>query len=239
MKTILSSISLLALLLFTGSCKNKLKCVEGEGEIATRTIDLQAITGIEIRSAANVVLTQGSEQEIVVHGHNNILDIMTFDIVNGTWIIDFEECLKEAQEVEVEVTIPVLRAARISGAGTITATNHFSNPDDVELTISGSGDIDLGIDAPEINSTISGSGPIRLSGNTGTHNFSMPGSGNLFAFNLNTNTTNIDIGGSGDAEVRVDVMLDVKISGSGTVYYKGNPIVVSAITGAGEVIDAN
>ena len=43
----------------------------------------------------------------------------------------------------------------------------------------------------------------------------------------------------GDAEVRVANRLDVRISGSGDVFYKGQPEINDIITGSGDVIDAN
>jgi hypothetical protein len=39
--------------------------------------------------------------------------------------------------------------------------------------------------------------------------------------------------------VTVDNDLDITISGSGDVFYKGHPDINSSITGSGKVIDAN
>ena len=65
------------------------------------------------------------------------------------------------------------------------------------------------------------------------------GSGNIFAFNLESNDQEVRISGSGNCEVFVRDLLEVDISGSGNVFYKGNPSVSTNISGSGNVIEAN
>ena len=45
----------------------------------------------------------------------------------------------------------------------------------------------------------------------------------------------VDISGSGYAEVSASVKLDVSVSGSGDIKYKGNPALNQAISGSGSV----
>ena len=61
------------------------------------------------------------------------------------------------------------------------------------------------------------------------------------SFDLKSVNHNIDISGSGNAEVFVDGgSLDANISGSGKVYYKGAPSSFNTdITGSGKIVDAN
>jgi hypothetical protein len=45
------------------------------------------------------------------------------------------------------------------------------------------------------------------------------------------------LSGEGDAEVRVSDVLDVLMTGIGTVYYKGTPSdIIAEITGSGSVV---
>jgi hypothetical protein len=59
------------------------------------------------------------------------------------------------------------------------------------------------------------------------------------AFDLTCDTANINIDGSGDAEVTVDTELNIRITGSGDVLYKGNPSIDADIDGSGRIIDTN
>ena len=63
------------------------------------------------------------------------------------------------------------------------------------------------------------------------------GSGNVKSFGFIVQKAEDDIKGSGDASVNVTQDLKVRINGSGSVYYQGNPPVVnSQISGSGKLI---
>lgn len=65
------------------------------------------------------------------------------------------------------------------------------------------------------------------------------GVGNIRAYNLTVDTCYITTTGVGDCYVMVDNLLNVLISGVGHVYYKGNPSIISNITGVGSIVDDN
>ncbi|HEY3430130.1 MAG TPA: head GIN domain-containing protein [Cyclobacteriaceae bacterium] len=103
----------------------------------------------------------------------------------------------------------------ISGSGGVT----------LNLSIAGAADFDL-----------SGSGKIKAAGSAQTVKADITGSGEILAANLETDKCNIHISGSGDVEINVKTELDARISGSGTVRYKGNPARVNAdASGSGSV----
>jgi Putative auto-transporter adhesin, head GIN domain len=61
------------------------------------------------------------------------------------------------------------------------------------------------------------------------------GSSTLNAFGYVAKNAKINIEGNGFASISVVDRLKVNITGSGTVYYRGTPIVTSIITGTGKV----
>jgi hypothetical protein len=68
---------------------------------------------------------------------------------------------------------------------------------------------------------------------------SLIGSGGFYGFPLEANTFDVDISGAGNCEITVKDDLDVVIDGSGSVYYKGSPVIHEDITGSGRVVEAN
>ena len=110
---------------------------------------------------------------------------------------------------------------------------------DIELRITGSGDLDMALEADDIEVDISGSGKVVLEGTGDELEIDITGSGDVRAFDLAVQEADVNISGSGDAEVRVANRLDVRISGSGDVFYKGQPEINDIITGSGDLIDAN
>ncbi|MCP3929651.1 MAG: DUF2807 domain-containing protein [Bacteroidetes bacterium] len=213
-------------------------CEKGVGTSVEEEIFVAPFSGIDIDIAADVYITQGDEHEVVVRGEQNIIDLLDRDVKNGIWEIDFEHCVRRYDELDVYITIPNLDYLKISGSGSIRGQNVFLI-NDIEVLISGSGDVHLELEADDVEGKISGSGQIELEGLAETLDFKISGSGDLKAFDLPVQRAKIQISGSGDAEVHVLDELDVRVSGSGDIYYIGNPAVDAVISGSGRVIDVN
>jgi hypothetical protein len=142
----------------------------------------------------------------------------------------------------------------VSGSGSLSLDVNASG--EVKGDVSGSGDMNLKGKCKSFKSGVSGSGKVNISATiTGNADFSVSGSGKIeangssetvkanisgsgkvLAANLETNRCEVRISGSGDVEISVKNELDAKISGSGTVTYKGNPSKVnSSSSGSGKV----
>lgn len=218
--------------------ENVFGCLIGSGPIVTEELDLPAFNGVELSISAQVFIRQGNEQSVTVEGKQNLIDELERDVRNGIWDIEFDRCVTNMDEMKIFITVPDLTSLKISGSGDIVSENTFVIGD-IDLNISGSGTIDLGLEADDINARISGSGKINMEGIGDQLDLDVSGSGDLTAFGLTLRTADITISGSGDAEVFVTDTLLVRISGSGDVFYKGNPSVDVSISGSGRVVDSN
>ena len=103
------------------------------------------------------------------------------------------------------------------------------------MTVNGSANIKMDVDAPEIDAETNGSGDIDLQGSTRSWTGEIHGSGNIRAMDLKSENATIRIYGSGDANVFAAAILDVHVAGSGDVRYKGNAQVSSSIAGSGRL----
>ena len=213
-------------------------CIRGSGPNVVEILDINEFDGLSLQISANVFITQGPVFEVRAEGQANIIRELELDVRDGFWEIEFDRCVRNSNDLRIYITMPVITELQISGSGDIFGENIFVT-DDIFLRISGSGNMDLGLDSDDVNLTISGSGNMRLEGTADDLSIQIAGSGDVFAFDLASSSANINIRGSGDAEVAVESTLDVRISGSGDVFYKGNPIIDSSISGSGRVIDAN
>jgi hypothetical protein len=124
--------------------------------------------------------------------------------------------------------------ADVSGSGDVTLRGKCNS---LNTDISGSGKVSLNMAvAGEAEFDISGSGKVDASGTAQTVKAGITGSGKVLASNLVADKCKIHISGSGDVEINVKTELDARISGSGTVWYKGNPARVNADSnGSGKV----
>ena len=85
-----------------------------------------------------------------------------------------------------------------------------------------------------------GSGKITLLGGAITLEPTLTGSGDVYAYDFQSTNVIVKTTGSGNATVNALSSIDITISGSGDVRYKGNPNDVNInITGSGKVIKIN
>jgi len=246
-----------ALLLLTTSCGENGICTSGKGSSDMYSLNLPEFTGIDLRMNAKVFLRQGENRSVEVFGQENIVDRLKLDVDDLTWKIDLEGCNRDYETLEIYLTLPELDEIKISGSGDVVGETAFV-VDDVDMLISGSGNLSMSLDADHVNTKVSGSGNIYLilaanqleseisgsgdlfySGEVPTHFCHIRGSGETRAFALITDSTEIKISGSGSAELFARTQLDINITGSGDVRYRGTSALNIDIDGSGRVIDAN
>lgn len=137
-----------------------------------------------------------------------------------------------SMELEVDLTGDL--TADVSGSGDLRVKG---NCRDLSSRVSGSGKVYI---ANEIRGQakfgLSGSGKVLAAGRAESVKASISGSGKVLAADLVTESCDVTISGSGDVEINVKKELDAKITGSGSVNYKGNPSHVnSRSSGSGKV----
>ncbi|GAB3811142.1 head GIN domain-containing protein [Pontibacter rugosus] len=217
------------------SCDDKGFCLEGEGGVETRTLDMAAISGVEVSGSTKVYISRGNPQRVEVRGQGNVLDELETEVDNGVWDIEFDRCLRNHKKVEIHITVPELHVARVGGSGSIELEDVFESRE-FKTSVSGSGNVLLRVATDKLDARISGSGTIRAAGVANEQDISISGSGNYLASDVNSKKVEVNVSGSGEAEVNAANQLDAKISGSGRVYYTGNPSVNTSVSGSGKVI---
>jgi hypothetical protein len=237
--SLLSVIAVLFVFSFSSCEPDDFNCIKGRGTVYTETRSTPDFISVDLRIPATVTITQADNISVEVKTFDNLLpEILTY--VNGsTLIIENDHCLNvRNDDIEVFISAPDFSKLKVSGSGDIISTNMLDVAD-IDLNLSGSGSIDVGLITAMANSRVSGSGSIWIEGEAYEHNIEISGSGNIYSFPFQTERTNIKVSGSGNCEVRVSDRLDVNISGSGVVKYKDYPSITSVITGSGRIINAN
>ncbi len=209
--------------------------INGEGPVVEKTLNINNFDAVSLSMSANVYLMQGKDFEVKVSGQKNIIDNLKTQVVDREWKIGFEQNVRRYEKLEIHITMPDLRKVHISGSGNISSRNAFSGLENVSISISGSGDINMDLEAKSLDCRISGSGDINLRGMSETLELKISGSGDIQAEDLRTKSANIAVSGSGNCSVNAEDELDVRISGSGDVKYTGRPRVNTRISGSGSL----
>lgn len=204
------------------------------GKRSERIFKLEPFTGIDLRIAAEVELSPGDLQEVLIQADAEVLDHLDTSVKNGLWAISSNKRIVH-EDIKIFITSPLIHRVILSSSGSIDCTGIFKSNEDVELKLSGSGNIHYLTEAKNLLCEVTGSGDIRAEGKAENLEVEISGSGSVNATNLEAEDAEVEISGSGDCDVDARDDLDVKITGSGLVRYKGEPKVRSRIQGSGNI----
>lgn len=231
--TLFLLLTLIVLILTLSGCYSER--VEGNHDVISLDRPSQAFTDVVSQGSFSVVVIPSVETRVVVKAESNILPYIYTMSDGTTMTLRFSNGvnIREHYPVEVFLYTPVLRSAWLSGSGNIALSGY--NTTDMNLQISGSGNINAGFTANSLNASISGSGNMYLTGTVKNSTFTISGSGNINSQALFQENCTSGISGSGNCIVAVSNTLDAYISGSGSIFFTGNPSITTHNTGSGSV----
>lgn len=225
-------------LVFLCSCRNHCHdSVFGSRIVMEEVRTVPFFHSIEILGSCQLFFIKDVEQKLRLEAEHNILSLIRTCVRNdGTLVIDSKRSYESDIGVKIYASMREIRGFAIYGSATVEGEQPFSCGG-LDLLISGSGNMIMDAAAQKVFSSITGSGCIFLTGSAGFHRVIISGSGNLGALDFITSRYEITISGSGDCRIHVKDELDVILSGSGSVYFTGEPEVIhSSISGSGRLI---
>lgn len=216
-------------------------CVNGKGDVVMHTYDATGFTKIDLGIKGDMVLVKDSSQFVEVSTQQNIHDILNITVDAGTLKIRTKsgKSIGKYEELKFYVHAPYIDNIRQAGSGAITGDTGIVSSD-FSCRIVNDGRIELsGLALTHIEVIIAGAGSVKLEGTCANSEFGVGSSGRVQAFGLKSGTTDVQLKGNGSIETWTEDKLTVYISGTGGVYYKGNPVVSQTITGNGVLIKVN
>lgn len=199
-----------------------MNCVEGEGEIITKTFNGMDQSGISISMHADVFFSKSDNPRIEITTYENLFNELEIEEGSGKIDIDTKTCINSDETPVIEVFYSRLEALKLNGSADIRFKEMLVTKD-FELKINGSGDVVLPIETKDLEIKINGSGDVAIEGYTKDAEISINGSGDINAKELQAQDAEVKINGSGNVRLTVSNHLEATISGSGDVTYYGNP----------------
>ncbi|HEU5054123.1 MAG TPA: head GIN domain-containing protein [Hanamia sp.] len=207
----------------------------GNGKVTEENRDISNIYEVNTSGSIDVVIRNGDHYALTIQDDANLLPYVITNVDNGVLTIHYKDGYSVIRDhAKAIVTAPTLQKISSSGSADITTEGLLKNDNQIEVSTSGSGDIIAELDAPRVSVSGSGSGDITLSGRTKDFDCRMSGSGDVKCANLKSENADIHVSGSSDVHTFASVSLKVNVTGSGDVYYGGNPTSPEIhITGSG------
>lgn len=209
---------------------------DGEGEYQRQKRTVSDFSKIDLGLEGKVQIRQGASFSVVVEAQGNLMELIETKVDGSTLVITSKSNIGNAKELHYFITMPKLSGLEVSGSGEVDVLDVFS-PEDMDIDISGAGQVKANLIAESISADISGSGYLKLDGSADAFDGDISGAGEIKAANLAAKEVRIEISGSGSAEIQALEALDLDLSGSGEVKYKGNlpPKFTQDISGSGKV----
>lgn len=141
----------------------------------------------------------------------------------------------DLEDLSVYVTMTTVEGLRVSGAGSIVGQT-LLRAEDLTLNVSGAGGIEAEVEARDVRTGLSGAGDLDLTGSARAHDVRVSGAGSVNAADFVTEATEVRVSGAADCRVHATGTLAVRISGVGSVRYRGEPEVTRRrISGVGSL----
>ena len=211
--------------------------ISGNGNVVEETRSASGFTGVQASTGIDVYLFEGNDFDVKVEADENLMEIILTEVEGKMLVIKTDRVnIRNAKSKKVFVTLPKLDELKISSAGDCEGQTPFSC-DDLRISISSAGDLDLEVEAERIDIDISSSGDARISGRTRQLDASLSSAGDLHAFDLIADVVDVRVSSAGDARVHAEEEISMDASSAGNIYYKGGADVVhSRSSSAGDII---
>ena len=211
--------------------------VKGNGTMKTETRNASGFNAVDIRGNMDLYLRQDSSFSVRVEADENLMEYIIIKTEGNKLVIEPKDGynLSGTKDIKIYVSAPQVKDLDASGSCDIIGENRIVSAEPFELDLSGSSDVKLEVNSPKVDAELSGSGSIQLKGETKDLFVSGSGSTDIECMDLMAENVEVDISGSGNANVFASVKLNVEVSGSGNIRYKGNAAVTKSISGSGSI----
>jgi hypothetical protein len=178
---------------------------------------LPAFTSISVQGPISVNVDAGKAQTVTLRGDAKFLRDVTSEVVDGQLRLGVREKKNVSWhgDPRVVITVPVLRALAVEGAGEVKLNQVRGERLDVNYR---------------------GAGSMNINGEVKTFKMEAEGVGEVDAKALAANDVDIRFRGIGDVKVTARNRLDATVQGMGNLTYYGKPRIVNkSASGIGSV----
>jgi Putative auto-transporter adhesin, head GIN domain len=190
----------------------------GSGQISSEPRQVSGFTKVELTGNGELTIEQTGTESLTISAAENILPRVSSEVSGDTLVLGPERIIQilPSKPITYALTVKDLTGLAISGSGSVNVSK---------------------LATPSLSSKISGSGTMTANGTADNQDLDLSGSGRYRAEQLIGKRVKVAISGSGSADVHATEVLDIQMSGSGTLSYTGNPPqITQEISGSGKVI---
>jgi hypothetical protein len=216
---------LLIMILLPGSCISSPQWlpVKGTGDPVDKNFKVSDFHGIDVSSGFDVTLVQGNAEDVTITAQENLFKHIIVKVDQGILRIYAERGIMATRPMKARISFKSIDNLKVSGGGDIAAETPVNVPE-LDVNISGGGDMTTVINTDELICRVSGGGDAQIDGNIKNYNLDLSGGGDAKS-DLNTGIITCIISGGGNLTLRCKEKVNdanVSISGGGDVSLEMN-----------------
>ncbi len=209
----------------------------GNGNIESKEIPINDFNSINLLRNADLIYEQkaGDSASLKVEIDENLMPFLDIKVENGCLVVSTTKDINSTY-FTVYANSAVLKEVKMSGAGDVTLKGNI-NSDRLSVSASGAGNLYAeNLYCDDVNVSLSGAGNIILAGNAYQTRLNVGGAGSIKASGLSSVKTYSQLSGMGSIRLNVSDSLDARVSGMGSIVYKGNPSYKNtSVSGLGSI----
>jgi hypothetical protein len=241
--TLLACCLTLLLALAAISAANALFPVEGSGDVQQQDYDLDEFDRIQINVESQVSITNAASDSVQIEADDNILSNLNVRVRGQTLVIepsnDFPFILGRSLDATepININIAMNDLERITTSGKVSVEITELTVEEMRVSARGESLYSLeNVNIEDLQVDLSGESEFSGTGVLNEQRIDISGSGFYDTENATSKSVSLEISGAGTARINVEEELKISISGSGEVFYKGDPNQLDQdISGSGKV----
>jgi hypothetical protein len=238
----ISGIALMVLLLTGCRRENMDDCFTSMGPLRSEVRAVGTFALVDLDDRIDLVLENRGSGTVQVEAGRNLLGQVRTEVVNGVlrvrndnrcnWVRSFKE------RITVRVPVQEVQQLTLRGTGDVWNSDTIRHEEFRVEQWGAMGTVRLGVSVQRIYIGLhTGAGDVVLTGRAMEFaNYYADMLGSIDATGLIAPLVNVNNSGVGDFRCHAEVELNVAIRDAGDVYYTGDPLLNSTITGTGRVV---
>lgn len=199
---------------------------------AEKTLNLEEnFNGVRLEGSAKLIIHPAAVTRLVIESENSsVFDYIKPTMDKSTLVLDVTDKNKNVGKLFSKVTMHLyydtnkvdLSIVELSGKGRVS-TKGVIKSDIVFAECSGTGKLDIQIEANKFTAMFHGAGTYRAHGKATVTDIKLDGTCGYNGLDLVSTKTYVEVNGAGGAKVNVTETLVATLIGVGSIKYKGNP----------------
>ena len=216
---------LLTMILLPDSCISSPQWlpVKGTGDPVDKNFKVADFHGIDVSSGFDVTLLQGNAEDVTITAQENLFEHIVVKVDQGILRIYAERGIMATKPMKASISFKSIDNLKVSGGGDVVAETPVNVPE-LDVNISGGGDLSSVINTDEMICKVSGGGDAKIDGNIRNYNLDLSGGGDAKS-DLNAGIITCSVSGGGDLTIRCKEKVsdaNISISGGGDVSLEMN-----------------